>query len=85
MQKEIIGPSRENDTRFSAFQIPGSATEQTTHPHPAKPGEAPHLTEVNKKRAGGPIHSVFCVAGVRAPHISHPLQQPEKGRALINT
>lgn len=84
-QKGITGPSWENNTRFSAFQIPGSATEQTVHPHPTKPQEATHLTEVNKKRAGGPIHSVFCVAGIRAPHIFHPLKQPEKVRTLMSS
>lgn len=82
MKKEIINRSCKNNIHFSAFQIPGSAMEQTNHTHRLHPSqktqEAAHLTEVNKKRAGGPIHSVFCVAGIRAPHIFHPLKQPEE-------
>ena len=46
------------------------------------PSEATHLTEVNKKRAGGPIHSVVCVAGIRAPHIFHPLKRQEPGKNI---
>lgn len=81
MKKGATGPPRKNNTHFSTFRIPGSAANLTNHafPHP-RAREATHLTEVNKKRAGGPIHSIICVAGIRAPHIFHPLKRQEPGK-----
>ena len=77
---------RQNNGYFEAFQISGSTmTTPTTHIHPPKPQEVTHLTEVNKKGAGGPIHSVVCVAGVRAPHIFHPLKQPGEVRTFMSS
>lgn len=34
-----------------------------------------HLAEVDEEGAGGSIHAVVAVAGVRAPHLLHPLRE----------
>lgn len=60
---------------FSKLKFSYNTIQHSTHMHPQEPQEATHLTEVNKKRAGGPIHSIVCVAGIRTPHIFHPLKR----------
>lgn len=37
-----------------------------------------HLTEVDEVGAGGSIHAVLSIAGVRAPHLLHPLRKRKR-------
>lgn len=36
-----------------------------------------HLAQVDEEGAGGSVHAVVAVAGVRAPHLLHPLRKKE--------
>lgn len=36
-----------------------------------------HLTQVDEEGAGGSIHAIVGVAGVRAPHLFHPLKEDD--------
>lgn len=39
-----------------------------------------YLAEVDEKGAGGSIHAIVAVAGVWAPHLSHPLRKRKEGK-----
>lgn len=42
-----------------------------------------YLTQINKERTGGSVHSIVAVTGVGTPHVLHPLKMRKKKKKKL--